>query len=94
MMIAVKISKLKNLCTSNTHDQIEDLYKKYSLLKNHNKFLKKKNILKSLKFMKNDKKKDDEKVNFILLNNIGKTTVPGKYKYKLSQVESLIKKLF
>ncbi len=94
MMIAVKISKLKNLCTSNTHDQIEDLYKKYSLLKNHNKFLKKNNILKSLKFMKNDKKKDDEKVNFILLNNIGKTTVPGKYKYKLSQVESLIKKLF
>ena len=44
--------------------------------------------------MKNDKKKDDEKVSFIFLKNIGKTTLPGKYKYKIDQVENLIKKLF
>ena len=30
--------------------------------------------------MKNDKKKDDEKLSFIFLKNIGKTT-GGKYKF-------------
>ena len=32
--------------------------------------------------------------NFILLNNIGKTTAPGKFKYETSEVENLVKKLF
>ena len=66
----------------------------FSLIKNLNKHLKKNEILKSIKFMKNDKKKDDEKISLILLNNIGKTTDPGKFKYKISQVENFIKKLF
>ena len=94
MFLAIKISKLKNLCSKNTYNQIEDLYNKNSLLKNLNKFLKKNKILKSIKFMKNDKKKDDEKVNFIFLKKIGKTSTPGKYKFKINQVKSLIKKLF
>ena len=42
-------------------------------------------ILKSIKFMNNDKKKDDEKISLILLRNIGKTTTPGKFKYKISK---------
>ena len=94
MLIAVKISRFKNICTTNTLDEVESLYKKFSLIKNLSKHLKKNEILKSIKFMKNDKKKDDEKISFILLNNIGKTTTPGKFKYKISQVENLIKKLF
>ena len=32
--------------------------------------------------MANDKKKDDEKINFILLKKIGQTTLPGKHKFK------------
>ena len=61
MLIAVRISKFKNLCTSNTLLQIENLYQKYSLIKNLNQYLKKKQILKSIKFMKNDKKKMTKK---------------------------------
>ncbi len=94
MFLAIKISKLKNLCSKNTYNQIEDLYNKNSLLKNLNKFLKKNEILKSIKFMKNDKKKDDEKVNFIFLKKIGKTTIPGNYKYEIGQIEKFIKQLF
>ena len=94
MFIAIKISKFKNLCSESTYNQIEDLYNKNLLLKNFNKYLNKNEILKSIKFMKNDKKKDDERVSFIFLKNIGKTTLPGKYKYKINQVEKLIKKLF
>ena len=71
-----------------------EYYQKYSLIKNLNQYLKKKQILKSIKFMKNDKKKDDEKISLILLNSIGKTTAPGNYKYKTPQVEKFIKELF
>ena len=39
--------------------------------------------------MKNDKKKDDEKISFIFLKNIGKTTMPGKYKFKTHQIKIL-----
>tara|TARA_B100001057_G_C22795114_1_gene929272 strand:+ start:492 stop:1586 length:1095 start_codon:yes stop_codon:yes gene_type:complete len=94
MFIAIKISTLKNLCSENTFNQIESLYNRNLLLKNLNNHLKKKEILKSIKYMKNDKKKEDEKISFIFLKRIGKTTVPGTYKYKTNQVENLIKKSF
>tara|TARA_E500000178_G_C16969727_1_gene730317 strand:+ start:328 stop:1422 length:1095 start_codon:yes stop_codon:yes gene_type:complete len=94
MFIAAKLSRLKNLCSENTYNQIESLYNKNSLLKNLNKYLKKNEILKSIKYMKNDKKKDDEKISFIFLKSIGKTTIPGNYKYKIDKVKSLIRKSF
>ena len=94
MFIATKISKLKKLCSEDTYKQIVNLYNHNGLLRNLNNFLKKNEIIKSIKYMKNDKKKDDEKVSFIFLRNLGKTTAPGKYKYKTNQVENLIKKLF
>ncbi len=94
MYIATKISKYKNLCSENTYNQILDLYKNFSLIKNLKKYMTKEKILKSIRYMNNDKKKDDEKVSFIFLEKIGKTSAPGKYKYKINQVKSLIKKLF
>ena len=94
MYIATKISKFKNLCSENTYNQIADLYNKYSLLKNLKRYMTKEKILKSVRYMNNDKKKDDEKVSFIFLEEIGKASTPGKYKYKINQVKSLIKKLF
>jgi len=94
MLIAIKISNFNNLCSNETLAQIESLYEKFSLIKNLNRYLKKNEILKSIKFMKNDKKKDDDKISLILLSNIGKTTAPGKFKYKISQIEYFIKKLF
>ena len=94
MFIAVKISKFQKFCSKNTYKEIYNLYTKNSLLNKLKKFLKKNDILRSIKFMKNDKKKDDEKISFIFLKSIGKTTMPGKYKYKVNQVENLVKKLF
>ena len=70
-----------------------NLYKNHSL-KKFKKYITKKKILRSIRYMNNDKKKDDEKVNFIFLKKIGKTSTPGKYKFKINQVKSLIKKLF
>ena len=31
-------------------------------------------------FLKNDKKNDDDRINFVLLRKVGKTTSPGKFK--------------
>ncbi len=94
MFIAIKISKFQNFCSKNTFTEIDNLYTKNLLLKKLKKFIKKNEILRSIKFMKNDKKKDDEKISFIFLKSIGKTTTPGKYKYKVNQIENLVKKLF
>ena len=77
-----------------TYQKIEDLYIENSLLNNLKIYLNKNHILKSIKFMKNDKKNEDEKISFILLKNIGKTTAPGKFKYRIDQVKVLIQKLF
>ena len=92
--LITKISMLKNLCSKDVYNQIIKLYADNSLLNNLNKYLKRSEILKSVNFMKNDKKKEDEKISFILLKTIGKTTAPGKYKFSINQVESMIKKLF
>ena len=40
--------------------------------------------------MENDKKNDDNKINFILLKKIGNTTIPGEIKF---QKNNLIKEL-
>ena len=94
MLIATKISKFKNLCSENTHNEIVNLYKDSDLIKNVKKYLNKNMILKSIKFMRNDKKKDDDKISFIFLKRIGKTTAPGKHKFKIDQIESLVQRLF
>ena len=36
MLIAIKISKLNSLCSYDTLNQVENLYNKYSLIKNLN----------------------------------------------------------
>ena len=58
MLIALKISKLQKLCSEKTYYEIENLYDENSLLKKlKKKFLKEKEILRSIKFMENDKKR-------------------------------------
>jgi len=39
-------------------------------------------------FLKNDKKNDDDKINFVLLKNIGKTTKPGKFKISINNLKN------
>ena len=44
-------------------------------------------------FLKNDKKNNDEKINFILINRIGKTTMPNKHKVSIFELKKYIKNL-
>ena len=40
--------------------------------------------------MKVDKKNNDKKINFILLKEIGKTTIPGKYKMSVEELKKIV----
>ena len=94
MMIATKISRMKKICSRDTLSQLETIYNDNLLLKNLSRYMRKKEILKSINFMKNDKKKDDEKISLIFLRKIGTATAPGDFKYSIKQLVSAIKNLY
>ena len=50
-------------------------------------------INKLIPFLKNDKKNEDEKINFILLKNIGTTTQPNKNKISIKNLKQNVKKI-
>ena len=53
-----------------------------------------KNIIDSLiPHLKNDKKNNDDKINFILLQQIGKTTIPNKFKISINNLKQLSKSI-
>ena len=80
MILAIKLSILKNICKKNTLNEVMKLYADNNLnytLKNISSY----NWIKSLiPFLKNDKKNNDEKINFLLLKKIGQTDKPNKFK--------------
>ena len=80
MILAIKLSILKNICKKETLSQVMKLYYDNNLnytLKNISNY----NWVKSLiPFLKNDKKNNDEKINFLLLKKIGQTDKPNKFK--------------
>ena len=54
-------------------------------------FSKKKKINILIPFLKNDKKNEDEKINFILIKKIGKTTEPYKFKISVKDLKKYSK---
>ncbi len=79
MMMASKLSNKKKLLSFKELLSIKKHYLALKLPMNINKIFKKKEISKIIHFMKKDKKNIDEKINFILLNKIGKTTKPKRF---------------
>jgi len=92
MMIATKISLIKKICSITTFNEIKNIYDQNNLnyklknLQNKNEFSK------LIKFMINDKKNNDEKINLILLKKIGKTTKPGNNKISKKELLSIYSK--
>ena len=64
--------------------KVSTIYKKYS----HQS-----EIIKLIPYLKNDKKNDDEKINFILLKNIGKTALPNESKISINNLKKLSKSI-
>ena len=57
-----------------------EIYATNNLSYSFKKYKKTKEIKNLIPYLKNDKKNNDEKINFILLSKIGKTTMPYKNK--------------
>ncbi len=94
MMLAIKLSVTKKICSNQTLVKVSKIYKKNNLLSKFNSYLKKKNFKKLVYYMTNDKKNNDKQINLILLRKIGKTTMPGKFKFSSIQLKKYLPNLF
>ena len=93
MVMAMKLSNLKKLCSKETIAQVMDIYKKNKINHSLTKYFGKSYNNKIIEFMANDKKNNDSKVNFILLKRIGKTTNPDRYKLTIREIKKIFPKL-
>ena len=91
MILATKLSIVKNVCNKKTLKELMDIYIKNNLnyiLKKYQKYNDIKNLI---PYLKNDKKNNDEKINFILLSKIGKATSPNKHKISINELKRNVK---
>ena len=86
MILASKISLAKNVCNVKSLDEIKKIYNDNNLNYTYKKYNSQNSINNLIPFLKNDKKNNDEKINFILLKQIGKTTPPNKYKISINEL--------
>ncbi len=93
MILASKLSLIKKVCKINSVKEIEEVYLRNNLSYTYKKFKKTNSIRNLVPYLKNDKKNEDEKINFILLKDIGKTTLPYKHKITTVELENYIKKI-
>ena len=93
MFLALRISFVKKVCNLKTINKIEQIYKNNDLSYTYKKYSNKNLINGLVPYLKNDKKNNDDKVNFILLKNIGKTTLPNKYKISIKNLKNLSKSI-
>ena len=91
MIFATRLSVIKGICNENILREIEEIYKKYDLKYSYEKFSNSKELIKLIPFFKNDKKNDDDKINFIFLKSIGKTTKPNTYKISIDRLKNYCK---
>ena len=91
MIMATRLSIIKKNCKIQVLKRIIDLYKKNNLDYTLKNISNAKWIKSLIPFLKQDKKNDDEKINFLLLKEIGKTCLPNKFKISTSQLEKYCK---
>jgi 3-dehydroquinate synthase len=93
MILASRLSLLKNVCNLKSINEIKKIYDENNLNYTYKKYSKQNLIKNLIPFLKNDKKNNDDKVNFILLKRIGKTALPDKYKISLKNLKTLSKSI-
>ncbi len=91
MILAIKLSILKKNCNYKILNQVQNLYKKNNLIYSLKNISNAKWIQSLIPFLKQDKKNDDDKINFLLLKNIGKTDLPNKFKISTTDLRKYCK---
>ena len=87
MILASRLSFKKKVCSINTVNEIKKIYNENNLNYTYKKYSNKNSINNLLPFLRNDKKNNDDKINFILLKKIGETAMPNKYKISLNNLK-------
>ncbi len=93
MILEAKLSLLKSSCSSETFKEIKNIYIENNLTYAFKQYSRQTLINKLIPYLKNDKKNNDDKINFILLKNIGKTTLPNKSKISINNLKKLSKSI-
>ena len=91
MILATKLSVIRKVCDKKVLHEIKEIYIKNKLSYTLKKFSNANGIKKLIPYLKYDNKNDDEKINFILLNRIGKTTKPNSQKISINRLKKLSK---
>ena len=94
MMIASELSHKKKKLSLKDLLLIKKHYLNLKLPTQITKTFRKNEVKKIVYFMKKDKKNVDEKINLILLNKIGKTTQPGEFSLKSSEIRNFLNSYF
>ena len=87
MKVAADLSNKKKILSSKELDLINKHYVKLKLPMSMGKIFKKKEINKIIYFMQKDKKNVDNKINLILLKEIGKTTKPKEFSLTANEIK-------
>ena len=93
IMLATKLSVAKKICSNKTFEDLERIYKANNLNYTIKDYSESKKIKSLIPYLQNDKKNNDEKINFILLKKIGKTTLPDTHKMSLEEIKKIIKNI-
>jgi 3-dehydroquinate synthase len=91
MILAARLSVIKKICSSKIFNQIKNIYSDNNLDYTYRKYSQQSSIKKLIPFLKNDKKNNDENINFILLKTIGKTALPNKSKISIDSLKKFSK---
>ena len=91
MILATRLSVLKKICTSKVLNRIKNIYIDNDLYYTFKKYNRKNSINELIPYLKNDKKNNDNKINFILLKNIGKTAMPNQSKISINNLKRFSK---
>tara|TARA_B100000963_G_scaffold61509_1_gene49448 strand:+ start:8178 stop:9296 length:1119 start_codon:yes stop_codon:yes gene_type:complete len=93
MILESRLSLIQGVCNSKTVQEIQNIYMRNNLSYTYKKFYSIKEIISLIPFLKNDKKNEDENINFILLHSIGKAAKPNKNKIPVNSFRKFSKLL-
>ena len=93
MILASKLSLIKKVCSFKIVDEIKQIYNTNNLDYTYKKYSNQNEIKSLIPYLKNDKKNNDNNINFILLKKIGNTALPNKHKISLTNLKKLSKSI-
>ena len=93
MILASRISVLKKVCNIMHMNEIKKIYDDNNLAYVYKKYSRENEIKSLIPYLKNDKKNNDNKINFILLKKIGETCLPNKHKISYDNLKKLTKSI-